>query len=176
MSDGAPDSTGTRGVRVEAWDPAHPRWAVLLALIADLGQTGWVAFSADFHQTTHMLVALDADRIAGFLRYVVQAIGPDAGCPSVAIDGRTLREAKILAFGVDPARQRQGIGRALQLRCIADARERGCYQVRSHSGGDHPANHQLKLALGFGVHPILRGDDTRGAYYILPLGPLAARS
>lgn len=174
MSDAASDAQRARGVHLEAWDSAHPRWADLLAVVDGQGQSDWVAFTADFHQSTHMLVALGAERIAGFLRYVVQAIGPDAGCPPVALDGRTLREAKILAFGVDPARRRQGIGRALQLRCIAEARERGCYQVRSHSGGDHPANHALKLALGFGVQPIVRGDDARGAYYILPLAPAAS--
>jgi len=176
MSDAAPDRAGTRGLRIEVWDSAHPRWADLLAVIEGQGQSDWVAFTADFHQSTHILVALDEARIIGFLRYVVQAIGPDAGCPPVALDGRTLREAKILAFGVDPARQRRGIGRALQLRCIAEARERGCYQVRSHSGGDHPANHALKLGLGFGVQPIVRGDDTRGAYYILPLASPATHS
>ena len=176
MSEAVSRARGASAIRIEAWDPAHPRWAYLLALIVELGQTDWVAFTADFHQSTHTLVALDAEQIAGFLRYVVQAIGPDAGCPPVELDGRPLREAKILAFGVEPARQRQGIGRALQVRCIEEAQERGCYQVRSHSGGDHPANHRLKLALGFGVHPIVRGEDTRGAYYILPLRPLAAQS
>jgi GNAT superfamily N-acetyltransferase len=161
---------------IEEWDATHARRLELLAVIAEQGQSGWAAFSADFHRSTHMLVALEEARIAGFLRYVVQAIGPDAGCPPLALAGRILIEAKILAFGVALARRRRGIGRALQLRCIQDARERGCYQVRSHSGGDHPANHQLKLALGFGVLPIVRGDDTRGAYYILPLLLAASQS
>jgi GNAT superfamily N-acetyltransferase len=175
MSDAARSPGGAPPV-IEEWNATHARWPELLAVIAEQDQTGWADFSADFHWSTHMLVALEEARIAGFLRYVVQPIGPDAGCPPLALAGRVLTEAKILAFGVAPERQRRGIGRALQLRCIGDASERGCYQVRSHSGGDHPANHQLKLALGFGVLPIVRGDDTRGAYYVLPLVGAALRS
>ena len=77
--------------------------------------------------------------------------------------------AKVLAFGVLPAWRRRGIGRALQQAAIAAARARGCYQVRSRSSGDAVANHQLKLSLGFGVHPIVAENDDRAAYYVLPL-------
>ena len=45
----------------------------------------------------------------------------------------------------------------------------GCYQIRSHSSGDNQANHYLKLSLGYGVHPIIRGEDQRGVYFVLPL-------
>ena len=99
----------------------------------------------------------------------MQSIGPDAGCPAVVLDGRELIEAKVNAFGVEPGARRQGIGTALQLAVIERARSLGCRQVRSHSGGDHPANHRVKLRLGFGVHPIVRGDDTAGCYFVLPL-------
>ena len=50
------------------------------------------------------------------------------------------------------------------------AQRLGCYQLRSHSSGDNTANHQLKLAMGFALHRIERGDDQRGAYFIMPLG------
>ncbi len=43
---------------------------------------------------------------------------------------------------------------------IGRARELGCYQVRSVSGADHPANRQLKLAMGFGVEPMERDKPT----------------
>jgi GNAT superfamily N-acetyltransferase len=151
------------------WTPEHPRWGELRALVMALRQTNWVDFSADFHQSNHVLVAMRGDEIAGFLRFVVQAIGPDMDCPPVRLGDATLTEAKILAFGVAPAQRRQGVGRALQLAAIERARRLGCWQVRSHSGGDSTANHQLKLALGFGVQPIVRGDDRRGAYFVLPL-------
>jgi GNAT superfamily N-acetyltransferase len=78
-------------------------------------------------------------------------------------------EAKILAFGVDSTHQRQGIGRALQEAALHVARTLGCYQVRSYSGGSNEANHHLKLSMGFGVHPVVRGTDTRGVYFVMPL-------
>ena len=125
-----------------------------------------------------MLVATRRKKVVGFLRLVVQEIGADEDRPSVTFDGEPLTEAKILAFGVAPACRRQGVGRALQLAAIEHATRLGCYQVRSHSSGSNAANHRLKLSLGFGVHPIVRGQDTTGAYFILPLrrdGPRMSR-
>jgi GNAT superfamily N-acetyltransferase len=90
-------------------------------------------------------------------------------CPEVWLNGERLIEAKVIAFGVDETHRRKGIGRALQEMLIRRACALHCYQVRSHSGGEHLENHALKLAMGFGVHPIVRGDDDRGAYFILPL-------
>ena len=109
--------------------------------------------------------------LAGFLRYVIQPIGPDMDCPPVQHQGADLLEAKVLAFAVDKPYQRQGIGRQLQEALMERARAQGCHQIRSHSSGDNRENHQLKLSLGYGVHPIVRGDDRRGVYFILPLQP-----
>ena len=156
---------------IEEWTPNHPRWPTLLTAVEEQGQSDWLAFHADFHRSSHVLVAQEAGAVTGFLRYVIQEIGPDAGCPPVQFEGVRLTEAKVIAFGVDPARQGVGIGKALQRALLQAARAQGCYQVRSHSGGDHPANHHLKLALGFGVHPIVRGEDTHGVYFIMPLHP-----
>ncbi len=80
-----------------------------------------------------------------------------------------LLEAKILAFGVLPAYRRRGIGRALQEAALSEAVRLGCYQVRSYSGGNNGENHRLKLAMGFGVHAVIRGEDREGVYFILPL-------
>jgi GNAT superfamily N-acetyltransferase len=155
---------------VEEWTPIHPRWNDLLAAVEAQDQSEWVSFTADFHISSHVLVVLASERIAGFLRYVVQQIGPDMGCPPVTFDGKPLTEAKVLAFAVDSAYRRNGFGRALQEDVVRRAREAGCYQVRSHSSGSNEANHRLKLSMGFGVHPIVRGEDDKGAYFILPLG------
>ena len=84
-------------------------------------------------------------------------------------DGENLREAKVLAFAVKEIYRRRGIGRALQEHLIEDAKTAGLFQIRSHSSGDHQANHRLKLALGYGVHPIIRDGDSHGVYFILPL-------
>jgi GNAT superfamily N-acetyltransferase len=100
-----------------------------------------------------------------------QHIGSDAEHETVLLNGVALTEAKVLAFGVIPAQQRQGIGRALQEAALWRAERLGCYQVRSHSSGSHTANHALKLAMGFGVHPIVRGDDKGGVYFVMPLHP-----
>jgi GNAT superfamily N-acetyltransferase len=156
-------------ITIEEWDDTHPRRAELTALIEALGQTGWVAFDAEWHQSSHMFVALREGQVVGFLRLVLQEIGREDELPPVSWQGNALVEAKILAFGVAETHRRQGIGLALQQTAIRFARAKGCYQVRSHSSGTNRANHQLKLSLGFGVHPILRGEDSQGAYFILPL-------
>lgn len=97
-------------------------------------------------------------------------IGPhDRNQPPLVVDGQTLTEAKIVAFGVKEAYRRQGIGRALQEYVIRRARELGCYQVRSVSGADHAANRQLKLAMGFAVEPMERDEPTLA--FIMPLKP-----
>jgi GNAT superfamily N-acetyltransferase len=155
---------------VAEWQPDHPRWSEALAAVAALGQSDWTAASAPWHRSTHLLIAQQDGEIAGFLRFVVQEIGPELDRPPVMVDDRPLIEAKVLAFGVLPAFRRRGIGRALQEAMIARAAQLGCYQVRSHSSGTNTANHRLKLSLGFGVHPIVRGEDTTGVYFILPLG------
>jgi GNAT superfamily N-acetyltransferase len=159
---------------VEEWMPNHPHWSALLAEVEAQGQTEWLDFHAEWHRSSHVIVAHHEGTVIGFLRYVEQEIGPDAGCPPVIFKGVRLLEAKVIAFGVDPGSQGKGVGRALQLKLLRMARAQGCYQVRSHSGGDHPANHHLKLALGFGIHPIIRGEDTKGAYFIMPLQVHAA--
>lgn len=161
--------TAREQVLIDEWDATHPQWPALMQVIAAHGQSDWVAFHAAFHQSSHLLVAQQGEQIVGFLRFVIQEIGPDADCPAVLLDGVVLTEAKVLAFAVDPAHQQRGIGRALQEALLRAAKARGCYQVRSHSSGDHTANHHLKLAMGFGIHPINRGADNQGVYFVMPL-------
>jgi GNAT superfamily N-acetyltransferase len=156
-------------VTIEEWSETHLRWPELIEFIAAQNQTNWVNFTADFHLSSHLLVACRGNQIAGFLRFVIQEIGPDMECPPVTLNGVSLTEAKVLAFGVEPRFRRQGLGRALQEELLRQARKLGCYQVRSHSSGWNEANHQLKLVMGFGVHPIVRGEDNKGVYFIMPL-------
>ena len=145
------------------------RWLAGQALGETLGQSNWLSFSAEWHLSSHLLVAMVDERTLGFLRFVIQTIGPDMECPAVLVNGAALTEAKILAFGVAPEWRKQGVGRALQEAAILHARALGCYQVRSHSSGDADANHRLKLAMGFAIHPIVRGEDNQGCYFLLPL-------
>ena len=140
-----------------------------MEMVAEQGQYSWVIFEADWHQSSHILVARQEEDILGFLRFVVQDIGPEDDCPPVQFGGKNLREAKVLAFAVREAYRRHGIGRALQERLIEEAKACELFQIRSHSSGANTANHQLKLAMGYGVHPVIRGEDRRGLYFILPL-------
>lgn len=139
-------------------------------LIDELEQRNWVELSLAWHLESRLLGAFAEDGSAvGLLRYVIQPIGPDQNCQRSIIDGVTLTEAKILAFGTRADRRRQGIGTALQRHAITDARAAGCWQVRSHSDGGYRANHRLKFRLGFAFHPEVRGTDDRAGYFILPL-------
>ena len=88
-----------------------------------------------------------------------------------------LAAAKVLAFGVLPAHRKVGIGRRLLDAALARATELDCHQLRSQRAGNNPKNHALKLEMGFAVHPILRGEDTGGVYFVMPLrAARAARS
>ncbi len=148
----------------------HAQVDELRQVVNAAGQTDWRTFVAPWHLSSHTLAALHGGRIVGFLRFVVQEIGPELDRPAVRLNGEALLEAKVLAFGVIEEAQGAGVGRQLQRAAIDWAEELQCYQMRSHSGGANVANHALKLKMGFGVHPLVRGDDAEGVYFILPLG------
>src|SRR6185436_6771878 len=116
---------------IEEWDDHHPRFPALMDFIHREGQSDWATFNADWHQSSHLLVARRAQALVGFLRFVIQPIGPDADCPPIQFKGGNLLEAKVLAFAVDKAYQRRGIGRQLQETLIQRAQALGCHQIRS---------------------------------------------
>lgn len=159
---------------IERWSEQQPRWLELLKAITEEGQTNWFTFSAPFHSSNHVLVALQENEVIGFLRFVVQAIGSDVDAPPVRLKSAVLTEAKILAFGVRQAHRRQGIGRTLQAAALEWAKELGCYQVRSKSDNVHAANHALKLTMGFGVHPV-NEPDWQCVFFIMPLARVEAK-
>jgi GNAT superfamily N-acetyltransferase len=159
-------------ITIEVWSDSHPRRHELVELVDELQQAAWTWVRFEWHRSNHLLVALTGGEVVGFLRFVVQDIGSDDEHALVAYRGEVLTEAKVLSFGVKPTLRRQGIGRALQEGCLREAARLGCYQVRSHSGGEHDENHQLKLAMGFGVHPVIRDTDNRGVYFVMPLRAL----
>ncbi len=158
-------------VLLERWPFDHPRFDELRKVARAEQQTRFLTFEAEWHHSSHVLVALREASIVGFLRFVVQEIGPDNEQASVSLNGVALTEAKVVAFGVIAEVRNQGIGRMLQQATLEWAYELGCYQVRSHSAGKSRANHHLKLSMGFAVHPIVRDDDLNGAYFIMPLRP-----
>ena len=147
--------------RIEEWTPEHRRWHELVQLIANENQTQW-AFNSFFKQfSRYYLVALQEDTIVGFLMFVVWEIGPhDCEHPLIKINGETLTEAKIIAFGVPKNYRRLGIGRLLQEETQVLATRLGCYHIRSVSGEGHHANHELKLSIGFAIVPMERNEPT----------------
>ncbi len=153
---------------IEEMTPDHPEWQELVDVIAQENQAGW-AFNQHFEQFARYFLAAKQDgNIVGFLMFVVWDIGPhDRDHPPVQMDGKTLQEAKIIAFGVKKAYRRQGIGKALQEYTLKRAKELDCYQVRSVSDMDHPENHQLKLSMGFAVEPMEREEPSLA--FIMPL-------
>ncbi len=155
---------------IEELTPDHSDWQEFVTLVNSLNQEGW-AFNPYFEQfSRYFLAAKQGGTIVGFLMFVVWDIGPnDRDHPPVQVDGKTLKEAKILAFGVKDGYRRQGIGIALQEYAIRQAKMFGCYQVRSVSGENHPENHQLKLSMGFAVEPMER--DEKCLAFVMPLKP-----
>lgn len=154
---------------IEEWHESDERWSDLRRVIDALDQARWVDSNFDWHQSSHMFVALDEGEIVGFLRFVTQIIGLEEDHQPVTLSGAELIEAKVLAFGVPPERRNRGIGRRLQEHALQCASQLGCYQIRSHSSGANTENHALKLAMGFAVHPVVRGDDLGGVYFVMPL-------
>jgi GNAT superfamily N-acetyltransferase len=156
---------------IEEWDETHPRWGEFAACIQRVAPDQAPFVFGDTYRAypSHLLVALQAGRVVGFLRFAVQPIGPEAKCPALLLDGVSLTEAKIHAFAVSEEARRQGIGTALQKQTIRYARDLGCYQVASYSSYGRDANHHIKLSLGFAAQPEVHGDNEQGVYFLMPL-------
>ncbi|HWG84938.1 MAG TPA: GNAT family N-acetyltransferase [Deinococcales bacterium] len=155
---------------VVEWTPDSSGWNALWELIDAVGQRAWAEDAAEWHLASRFLVAEEGGAPLGFLRWVVQAVGSEDGGEPFRLDGKVLLEAKVLAFAVAPEARRRGTGRQLQEHLIDLGWRESLYQVRSHTSGESQANHALKLSLGFALHPVKRGSDERGAYFLLPLG------
>lgn len=158
-------------VEIIEWTSNHIRWQELRAVIEQEKQTTWLDFTAEWHLSSHILVAERDGAIVGFLRFTVQAIGAEDDLPDIlpiSSEGRLYTEAKILAFGVPEVYRRQGIGRALQEAAIRFAYDLGCWQIRSFSDTGYDANYQVKLSLGYAVH-VLNSERRQGVYFLLPL-------
>ena len=137
---------------------------LVLALAARvLTQDRHLASHFPHAQESHVLGAFDGPRCVGFLRYLVQVIGAEAGRPAVMRDGQPLREGYVEAFGVDPQLRRRGIGTALQQHAASQCRSAGCYQMRSRSPVTSGENYALKIAAGYVLHPSHENDS----YYFL---------
>lgn len=159
------------GLSIEKWDVTHPRYADFMDCVNAAAPEQMVFLQGSYFQAypCHLLVALREQQVVGFLQFAILPIGPEAKCPTLALDGQMLTEAKIHAFGVHPAARNSGIGTALQKRAIRLARQLDCYQLASQSSYDREANYHVKLSLGFAVQPERHADNACGVFFIMPL-------
>jgi GNAT superfamily N-acetyltransferase len=162
---------------VERFKPTRPRWDTFLAHLERVEMTQH-ALEADgsLHPDKHVLGMRDGQEIVGHITFKKQAITIPAtewsGKQETLVMGKDdaqIYEAFTQTFAVDKTHRRLGYGRALQLAALDLARELGCYQLRSWSSLDQPANHALKLSLGFSIHPAKKaaaGQLISGAYFV----------
>lgn len=153
---------------IEEWTEDHSRWGEFLECLERAAPEQKPFVLGDYSQglPCHLLVALQADRVVGFLRFGVQPIGRESGCPPRVLDGAALTEAKIHAFAVREESRCQGIGTALQRHAISLARSLGCHQLASHSSYERAANCRVKLRLGFSALPEAHGQSI---VFLMPL-------
>lgn len=157
--------------RIEEWGSDHPRYADFINCLKSAAPEQAPFVEGGYFQSfpCYLLVALQDNRVVGLLRFAVLQIGPEAGCPALALNGQILVEAKIHAFAVHPDYRGRGIGIALQKRAIQRAIQLDCYQLASYSSYGSEANYHIKLSLGFAVQPEIHGNNEHGAYFIMPL-------
>ena len=139
--------------------PNDHDWSEYVQVIEAEGQATLAFAPIDEPSLRHYVMAKHSGRVVGFLIYEVSS--PTVDYPLV-VAGTTLTEAHIVAFGVQEAYRRRGIGRALQEHALNRAKALGCYQLRSISYGRE--NDRLKLAMGFAVIP-----DQRQLIFLMPL-------
>src|SRR4051812_36156975 len=112
---------------IEEWTVTNPRWDAVLTLAHQLEQHDWLTVMHPWHLNSHVLIAVTPTKIVGFLRYVIQPIGPDQGWQPLTLEGVRLVEGKVLAFGVEPGERRKGVGRLLQSALIDSCHDKRCY-------------------------------------------------
>jgi len=154
-------------VQVRSVQPGTPDFGQVLALAARvLAQERYLTSRIPGALESHVLGAFDGTGCAGFLRYVIQVIGAEAGRTPVIRAGQPLTEGYVEAFGVDPRLRRRRIGTALQQHAAQQCRIAGCYQMRSRSPVTSTENYALKIAAGYVLHP---SHDNDSYYFLLHL-------
>jgi GNAT superfamily N-acetyltransferase len=138
-------------------------YETVLDLADRLGQERYVVRDYPDAMRRILLVAIEEDHPVGFLFAIVQVLGRQEGCSPIFLNGQSLVECYIEAFGVLPEFRRQGIGQELQEAIIRIAHNIDCYQVRSRSPVTARENYELKLKMGYAIHPSTENDS----YYFI---------
>jgi len=169
--------------------PDHDLWLACFAHLERVEMLVWLIDERGLlREGLHILGAVEDGQVVGHLALkrqpiVVPATAGSGGVetPVVGPDGAPLEELFVYTFAVDQGCRRRGIGRALQIAGLELARDLGCYQVRSWSSLDKPANYALKIGLGFAIHPAVytTGDGLAisGVYFVKTVAeyPLPAK-
>jgi GNAT superfamily N-acetyltransferase len=130
------DGDARPGLPVQVKDvrPGTAGFGLVLALAARaLAQDRYLTWHFPNALESHVLGAYHGTRCLGFLRFLIQVLGAEAGRPAVIYNGESLREGYVEALGVDPQLRRRGIGTTLQQHAAQLCRIVGCYQMRSRS-------------------------------------------
>lgn len=143
------------------------RFSDVLRLAADvLNQDRYLIKPIEHAQESHIVAAFDQERCVGFIRFVIQEIGRDAGRSPIVHGGAALREGFVEAFGVEPSTRRRGVGTQLQTFAAERCRQAGCHQMRSRSPVTSTENYGLKINAGYTIHPSTENDSY---YFMKPL-------
>lgn len=154
-----------------------PHWPAYVKHLQRVGMAKWALEDGQPADGLHYLGAVEGNAVIGHISLLQQPIT----CPAtdwsanlehaiVGPSGSSLQETFVYTFAVDEAHRRQGFGSTLQKAALAYTRDLGCYQMRSWSSLDHPANYALKIKLGFAMHPTRyetgSGLTVTGAYFV----------
>ncbi len=167
---------------VRQFKPDQSGWEAYLAHLRQNDQSNWVLDEQGLPKKPGaiFLGALVGGQVVGSLTLFVQEIIiPETDWSQgkehllKESDGLPLKETFVQTFLVEEAYRRRGIGQALQKEAVRVSAALGCYQMRSWSSLDKPANYRLKLKLGFAVHPAIyetaNGMKISGAYFVRKL-------
>lgn len=162
----------------ETFAPDHPHWQDYVAHMQRANMARWAVDANGQPRTPlHFLGVHKDNAVIGHISLKQQPLTCPATSWSAELDptvynadGTPLTELYVYTFAVDEAHRRRGIGRALQCAALEYTRAQGCYQLRSWSSLDHPENYQLKIALGFAMHPAIfktdSGLEVSGVYFV----------
>jgi GNAT superfamily N-acetyltransferase len=159
-------------------DNTSAYWRAYLEHAARHDMRQWIVDETDLPlDNSHYLGAILGDVVIGHLTLKQQPIMIPAtewaGDRETVVADATrqpLQELFVQTFAVDETYRRQRIGSRLQEAGLKLARTLGCYQVRSWSSLDRLANYQLKIKLGFAIHPSVyttpSGLEVSGIFFV----------
>ena len=137
---------------IEVREAADAELPAVLSLLAESGIDGGQSFTLDEARAQltrlrlwrgfHLLVALVDGEIAGtYSLMIVDKLGK-RGAPSGVVED----------VAVAPARQGQGIGRAMMQHALEECRKAGCYKLALSSSVKRGGAHRFYESLGFERH------------------------